>query len=50
MNYIVHPNQDGSFSVIDVSDGHTISTYRGKDAAKEAYTQAIKMDKEEDAI
>jgi len=48
MKYVVHPNQDGSFSVIDTCNSRIVSTYRGKDAAKEAYTWAIKMDKSED--
>jgi hypothetical protein len=45
MKYIVHANKDGSFSVIDVSKGCVVSTYRGEHAAREAYTLEIKMDK-----
>ena len=50
MNYIVHANYDGSFSVIDVSNDRIVSTYRGEHAAREAYRYAIKMNKSEDAI
>lgn len=47
MEYIVHANYDDSFSVISLPEGQTINVYRGKDAARDAYREAIKLDMED---
>lgn len=44
MEYTVHPNQDGSFSVVR-ADGRAVATYYGKDAARDAYKQAYRLSK-----
>lgn len=47
MSYAVHKNYDDSFSVIRLPEGYPIKVYRGKDAARDAYREVIKLNMED---